>query len=263
MYVEINGIKIHYLTQGTRDPKKTSILFVPGIMMPAWIWEPQLTYFSQKYNVIAIEPRSHGNSTHAHEGHDAFSMAKDIQAIIEALDLEPLVLVGWSLGVPQVVNYAARLAGKGLLGLVLVDGIVGADPSLPFYQGMVDFWAQFESNRSTKTPQFIRTIFKQPQSEAYFGKLNDIAMKMPTDIVMNLMKNYIHQDFRPLLSKIKVPTYIATIEGPRLDYMKTMQRTIPNAQIEIFQSAGHTLFVDQADAFNRSLEAFIRFCTNS
>lgn len=257
-FVESQGIKIHYLAKKHADPKRTSILFVPGIMMPAWIWEKQLDYFSKEYHVVAIDPRSHGDSDQTSEGHDALTMAKDIETVIETLNLTPLVLVGWSLGVPQVVNYAAHFGLRKLIGLVVVDGIVGADPSLPFYQSMINLWIQFQRDRVTNTKKFIKSIFKQPQTEEYLNKLNVVSMRTPTNTVMTLIDNYILQDYRSLLPNITVPTLIMTIEGPRLEYMKNMKTLFPNCQLELFPLAGHALFVDQPEAFNHSLEVFMK-----
>jgi len=262
-FVDSQGVKIHYLhCKNNNDPKKMSILFVPGIMMPAWVWEKQLEYFSKEYNVVAMDPRSQGDSGQSSEGHDAFSLAKDIQTVVETLNMHSLVLVGWSLGVAQVVNYAAHFGLKRLVGLVLVDGIVGADPSLPFYQPMIAQWMQFQMDRVPNTKRFIKNIFKQPQTEAYLAKLHGAAMRTPTNTVMTLINNYILQDFRSLLLRIEVPTLVATIEGPRLDYMKTMQKLLPHCQLELFHAAGHALFVDQPEVFNHILKTFIEDLKN-
>lgn len=261
-FVTSQGVKIHYLAKNINDTKKTCLLFVPGVMMPAWIWEKQLDYFSRNYRVVAMDPRSQGDSEQSTEGHYAFSLAKDIKAVVDKLELEPLVLVGWSLGVPEVVNYAAHFNSKGLIGLVLVDGLVGIDPSVPFYQTTVDYWTQLQIDRIPKTREFIHNIFKQPQSEAYFEKLLEVALRTPTNTVMTLIENYLLQDFRSLLPQIDVPTLITTVEGPRLGYMQKMQSLIPDSRLEIFQSAGHTLFVDQPEKFNQLLEVFIEDITN-
>lgn len=256
-FVESGDVKIHYISKKNHGTKKTSLLFVPGIMMPAWIWGKQLEYFSRDYHVVAMEPRSQGDSTQSSEGHYALSMARDIQAVVETLNLESLVLIGWSIGVPQVINYAVHCDLKRLVGLVLVDGIVGVGSSAPFYQSMVDNWVQFQMDRTANTEKFIRSIFKQPQEESYFEKLYEIAMRTPTNTVMTLINNYMLQDFHPLLRHIDLPTFIATVEGPRLHYMEGMHHALPNSQMEVFQSAGHALFVDQPERFNRSLETFI------
>jgi microsomal epoxide hydrolase len=256
-FVESQGVKIHFLVPTNHHSKQISLLFVPGVMMPAWIWEKQLEYFSKIYHVVAMDPRSQGDSEQSSEGHYAFSLAKDIKAVVDKLKLNPLVLVGWSLGVPEVVNYAAHFGSKGLIGLVLVDGLVGIDPSVPFYQATVDYWAQFQIDRVPKTREFVKSIFKQPQTDAYFERVCEAALRTPTNTVMTLIGNYILQDFRSLLPCIDVPTLIATVEGARLDYMRKMQNLLPHSRLEIFQSAGHALFVDQPAKFNRLLETFI------
>lgn len=57
-FVESQGSKIHYLTVNSNENKQACLLFVPGVMMPAWIWENQLDYFSKNYRVAAMDPRS-------------------------------------------------------------------------------------------------------------------------------------------------------------------------------------------------------------
>lgn len=255
-FVESQDVKIHFLANNLDDTNKISVLFVPGIMLPAWIWEKQFDYFSKSYRVVCMDPRSQGDSEQSSEGHYALSRAKDIKAVVDKLKLEPLILVGWSLAVAEVVNYAAHFATGGLMGLVLVDGLVGIDPSLSFYQPMVNYWGQFQTDRVRQTREFLKIIIRKPQTDEYFEKLTAAALRTPTNTVMTLITNYMLQDFHSLLPHLKIPTLITTIEGSRLDYTKEMQRLIPHSRLEIFK-AGHALFVDQPEKFNLLLESFI------
>jgi non-heme chloroperoxidase len=134
---------------------------------------------------------------------------------------------------------------------------VGIDPGVSFYQATVDFWDQLQKDRIPKTEEFVRLIFKQPQTEEYYKKLMEVALRTPTNTVMTLMSSYIFQDFRSLLPHINVPTLIATTEGPRLEYMKSIQKQLLNSRLEIFKMAGHALFVDQPKEFNSLIETFI------
>lgn len=255
-FVKSQGLRIHYLAKNL-EAKKISLLFIPGFLMPAWIWDKQLDFFSKKYRVAAMDIRSQGDSEQATEGHYAYSIAKDIKATVDDLKLEPFILIGWSLAVPEVVNYALHFGGKGLIGLVLVDGLAGIDSSLPFYQSTIDYWMALQTDRNLKTKEFIKSIFKKPQKESYLEKLLESALRTPTNTAMTFMDNYLLQDFRKDLNRIITPTLIATVESPRLDYMKKLQKLIPNAHLEIIKEAGHALFVDQPETFNRLLEAFI------
>lgn len=257
-FIESQGVKLHYLAKNLEDVTKTSLLFVPGVMMPAWIWEKQLDYFSKDYRVVAMDTRSQGDSEQTTEGHYAFSLAKDIKAVVEALKLERLVLIGWSLAVAEVVNFAAHFGEDKLKGLVLVDGLTGIDPTVPFYQATLDYWGSFQEDRITKTKAFVREIFKRQQTEDYYEKLTEVALRTPTNTVMALIDNYLLQDFRPLLSRIDVPTLIVTVEGPRLSYMKAIKQQLRHSSLEVLTTAGHALFVDEPEQFNSLLDQFIK-----
>lgn len=256
-FIVSQGTKIHYLAKNLDPVNRISLLFVPGVMMPAWIWQKQLDHFSKDFAVVAIDPRSQGDSEQSTEGHYAYSMAQDIKAVVDGLGLQQLVIVGWSLAVSQAVNYAAHFSSEKLIGLVLIDGLCGIDPSVPFYRTTVDYWTQLQVGRPSKTREFVRVIFKQPQKEAYFEKLTEAALRTPTNTVMALMENYILQDFRPLLPGIKIPALIMTIEGPRLGYMQKLKELLPCSRLEVVASAGHAIFVDQPEEFNRLLDHFI------
>ena len=260
-FVNNNGVKLHYISPNFNEKKDLTLLFVPGVMMPAWIWDNQLKYFSKDYRVIAMEPRSQGDSDQATEGHYSYAIAKDIKALVDQLEIGPFVLIGWSLGVPEVVNYAALLSDNNLKGLVLVDGLAGMDPSLPFYNKTVELWTELQFDRVKKTQDFLNIIFKKPQADEFIQKLFRSSMKTPTNTVMTLMLNYILQDYRHLLPKISVPTLIFTIDNYRIEYMKNMQKLIPSAKLEIIDDAGHALFIDQPDIFNTA--AFRLYLTPS
>lgn len=254
-FVESQGTKLHYIAnQG--DSSKPAILFIPGLMMPAWIWEKQLEYFSKDYRVVALDVRSQGDSEQSNEGHYAYSIAKDIKVLVDELNLKPLILVGWSMGVPEVVNYAANFGSKDLIGLVLVDGLVGIDPSVPFYQDTVKYWDDLQRDRVQKTKEFVEIIFKRPHPQEYLDRLLAAALRTPTNTVMTFVNNYILQDFRGFLPKINTPTLITVTEGPRLDYMKKLPGLLPNGNLEVFK-CGHALFVDEPERFNKLLEDFI------
>jgi len=256
-FVESGKIKIHYITNNVDEADRLTILFVPGVMMPGWIWENQLDYFSEGYYVVAMDPRSQGESEQATEGHYAYSLAKDIKAVVDKLNLKSFVLVGWSLAVSEVVNFAAHFCSEALIGLVLVDGMAGIDSKVPFYQSTVDFWMQLQTDRPARTRDFIKMIFKHPQPEEYYDRLYESAMRTPTNTVMTLIDNYLLQDFRPLLCRISVPTLIMTVEGPRLEYMNDLRERLPNGKLVVIESAAHALFVDQPERFNEVLKHFI------
>src|ERR1700678_1681721 len=89
-----DGISIHYLEAGSGRP----IVFIPGWTMPAWIWQKQIDEFSKKYYVIAVDPRSQGESDKPPNGHLPESRARDYKELVDQLGLKHPVLIGWSTG---------------------------------------------------------------------------------------------------------------------------------------------------------------------
>jgi microsomal epoxide hydrolase len=248
-----DGVKIHYLEAG-RGP---AILFVPGWTMPAGIWEAQIRHFSKRWRVVAMDPRSQGESTQATEGHFPERRAQDIQEVVDRLKLAPVVLVGWSLGVPEVLTYV-RQSGTGTLRAVaLVDGDVGDDPNPQRSKEMWQWLKGMQLDRKRFAEEFVRGMYKKAQPEDYYHKLIALSLKTPTNTAVALLANTFAQgDWRPALAKLDRPVvYIVT---PELKQQAEMVRAkFPKVRVEMFENSGHALFVDEADRFNRLLEEFL------
>src|SRR6266568_7461657 len=99
-----DGIRIHYLEAGSGRP----IVFIPGWTMPAWIWQKQIDEFSKQYRVIAVDPRSQGESDKPTSGHLPETRSRDYKELVEHLGLKQPVLVGWSMACGELVKYAEQ-----------------------------------------------------------------------------------------------------------------------------------------------------------
>ena len=256
-FVQSEGVQIHYIANGERG-KNPALLFIPGGMIPGWIWEKQLEYFAKDHYVVAMDPRSQGESGQTSEGQFADMRAKDIKAVVDKLQLTPVVLIGWSLAVSEVVAYLKQFGSEGVEGIVLIDGFAGLDVDSPIFKMMVDHWTDFQRDRVKNGEKFVRGLFKQPQTEAYYEKLLKSTLVTPTTTAMTLVFNFILTDYRPTLPAINVPTLVVTIDAPWLPAMKDIQKAIPDARLEIIDNASHALFVDQPDQFNQTLERFLQ-----
>jgi pimeloyl-ACP methyl ester carboxylesterase len=106
-----DGIGIHYLEAGSGRP----IVFIPGWTMPAGIWQKQIDEFSTKYHVIAIDPRSQGESDKQPSGHLPETRARDYKELVDQLGLEQPVLVGWSMACGEMMKYVESY-GTGDVG---------------------------------------------------------------------------------------------------------------------------------------------------
>jgi microsomal epoxide hydrolase len=273
-----DGVKIHYLEAGTtelqyqfrisKEPmgeagpvpvQNPSILFIPGWTMPAWIWENQIAHFSKTHRVVAIDPRGQGESSKPTEGYFPAARARDIKAVVDQLKLAPVVLVGWSMGVGEVVAYVDQFGTKDLAGIVLVDGIAGGDPTPQMMSALMGFAGNFLKEREKFTEGFVRGMYKKPPPEPYIQKVIAASKQTPTSAGVALFMGMVTTDNRAALAKIDKPTLICIAPGGPWDAVyDDMQKRIPGSRLEKFDGAGHALFVDAADKFNALMDEFLK-----
>ncbi len=254
-----DGVRIHYLEADPQAPamKSPALLFVPGWTMPAEIWEKQIAYFSKSRRVVAMDPRSQGLSSQTTEGHYPEARARDIKAVVDKLKLAPVVLVGWSMGVAELVAYVDQFGCDTLVGLLFVDDVPGWDLDPGTIQAFLKFFGQLARGRRDTSASFIRWFYKKPQSEAYLERVTRASLQTPTNTALALLLGKLTADLRPALPKIDRPALIVASGNTRQQLFEDFQKRLPGSRLEIFEDAGHALFVDDAERFNRTVEEFI------
>ena len=247
-----DGIQIHCLEKGNGR----TILFVPGWTMPAEIWAPQINYFKQGYRVIAMDPRCQGESSQTKTGLDPAARARDIKAVVDKLNLAPVALVGWSSGVTEIASYVDQFGTGTIRGIVFVDGIAGIDLPSGMKAEDLPFLAMMRKDRIAFADQFVRGLFKKPQSEPYLKRLAAASLRTPTEAAYALSVALTKADNRAALDKIDKPTLIIRATIPE-SASTDMQKRIKNSTAEVFPDAGHALFVDDPVKFNVLLDHFL------
>ena len=250
-----DGVRLHYLEAGNGPP----IVFVPGWTNPAWIWERQIDHFSKSFHVVALDPRSQGESEQVTEGLYAERRSQDIKELMEHLQLPPAVLVGFSMGVPEVLSYVDQFGTDKLRGVVLVDGRIGSELNIQQIKEFFGVIKQYNMNRQQWLDQFRPLAFKKPQPEAYMERIRAAALKVPTSTALALLAAYQGRDWRPVLEKLDKPV-LYTITKPKESQGKMLKSKLPSARVELFPEAGHVLFADEPERFNAILEEFARAC---
>ena len=125
-YVEVEGLKLHYLDWGGDPDKRTFVVLHGGAAHAHW-WDgvaPMLTPYGR---VLALDFRGHGRSQWAdskHYGPPAY--LKDVRGLIDSLGTR-VVLVGHSMG-GVVAQWVAVTHPELLDALVIVDAPHGGPP---------------------------------------------------------------------------------------------------------------------------------------
>lgn len=247
-----DGVTLHFIEAGAGR----TIVFIPGWTMAADIFEPQLSALSSKYHVIAIDPRSHGDSSKPTEANDLARHATDIKELIDGSKLTNVVLAGWSNGVADVLSYVDRYGTATLSGIVLIDGFVKVNAP-DMMTSMNALLQSFQSDRAKFTDRFVRSMYKSKVSDQYIDHVKQQSMKTPMNTAVVEMFNVISKgDFTSVLARVDKP--LLYVCEPFLESQgKLVQQNVPNARIEIMKDAGHALFVDEPQKFNDLVASFV------
>lgn len=149
-YVKISDeLTIHYEISGQGEK---NILFVPGWTFTTKVYEKQLEYFkdSTEYRFITYDPRGQGLSTKTMGGHYYEQHGRDLNAFIEGLNLDNVILGGWSFGGLDILAYVNQFGIEKLKGFVMID----AAPNTKGQDNTKD-WIWYNYNDSDQFEEFF------------------------------------------------------------------------------------------------------------
>ncbi len=251
-FLTSDGVRLHYTETGQGH----TIVLVPGWTMPAWIWDAQITDFARRFRVIAFDPRAQGDSETAPSGYDATRRGEDIAELVQRLGPDPVLLVGWSLGVLDVLAYVHAHGDARIAGLVLVDNSVGEEPApAPSRHHRP---ARPPASREARMRLFVSSMFARPRPPAYLDRLTTACLRTPQGAAAALLnydeprsfwKEAVYATARPVLYLV-TPRFAGQAENLRLHD--------PLAESVVLRGVGHAMFVDDPGRFDALVADFIR-----
>lgn len=259
-----SGLRIHYLEAGSGSSLPALVL-IPGWRLPAFLWNEQLERFSKLTRVIAIDPRSQGESTKTTDGNTPESRARDLDGILRELHVSRCVLVGWSQGAQDVAAYVQQFGIEKLAGVVFVDSPVSFGPAeidshKEFARIILSGVSIYAAHPAEYSDGMVKSLFKKPHPDLDMANIVKSTMQTPTDTgIAMLVSDIFGVDRRPALAKLNKPALlIASSASPLLDVQKEMATMIPGSRLVIVEGAGHAVFIDDPEKFDQALGAFLR-----
>jgi len=263
-FVTSDGVRLHVLEYCPRGAAATPaaqfpvIAFVPGWSMPAAIWREQLIGLAGTHCVAALDPRGQGESDVAPGGYTIGRRAEDLREFISRYSR--VVLVAWSLGALEALEYVNRYGYAALEALVLVDSTVGEDPESPSGTSFLD---ALRSNRRAAVENFVNAIFRSSRPAPEIAAITDAALRMPLEASLSLFPRALPREhWRSIVRGFPKPL-LYVVSAQFAAQAESLKHHRPRTHVRVFENAGHALFVDESERFNALLAQFIKEATGA
>jgi non-heme chloroperoxidase len=261
-HVEIgDGVRLYVDDRGRGDP--------PVVLVHAWsmshrLWENQVAYFARNHRVVSYDQRGHGASDKPDGDYTMRAYARDLDALLGKLDLDDVVLVGWSMGVWVVTTYMQQTGGRRVKKLGLVGGLPvllkreGWEHGLP-PELMMKLAEQLGSDRALATEGFYKMMLNRDASRPMLDWIVRTSLETPLAGAMASFQSIVEDDLRPALASIEVPTVLfhGLQDGIPVAGAQVMTDMIPGARLVTFERSGHFPHLEEPQSFNAALERFI------
>jgi non-heme chloroperoxidase len=265
-----DGTQIYYKDWG----KGPAVTFSHGWPLNADAWDGQMLFLVQNgFRAIAHDRRGHGRSSQASSGNDMNGYADDLAAVIEALDLHDVTLVGHSTGGGEVARYIGRHGSARVAKAVLIAAvppIMLKTPANP--EGLpIEVFDSIRAGLARDRSQFYQELAIQfyganrPGAQVSQGLLDQFwAWSMQAGLLnaYESVKAFSETDFTEDLKQFDVPTLVLHGEDDQIvpvrDSAVKSARLIKGAKDVYYPGAPHGITATHQDQVNAELLAFLR-----
>jgi non-heme chloroperoxidase len=263
-----DGTTIYYKDWGTGPV----VTFSHGWPLSSDAWDGQMLFLAQQgFRVVAHDRRGHGRSSQASTGNDMNTYADDLAAVIEALDLDTITMVGHSTGGGEVTRYIGRHGTKRVSKVVLIAAVPpGLVKSAANPDGLpIELFDGLRTGLANDRAQFYQEFAvpfygaNRPGAKVSQGLLDQFflwsmqsGLKSSYDCVQAFSETEFHDD----LKAFDVPTLLMHGEEDQIvpiDISSRKSAKLIKGVAEIYYPGlPHGLTATHADVVNRDLLAF-------
>jgi 3-oxoadipate enol-lactonase len=248
-----NGETVHYVKEGSGP----AVALVHSLGSSVHMWREQIAALKDRYTVIAVDARGHGNSSGNGECSVA-TLAADLKAVLAHENISQCHLVGISTGGTVILTLNA--AAPGLARSLVLAGTaskpvegsrqrVEATAEAIAYVTMEEFGTQYAA-------ETLMPSTPLPVQDELAGAIAGMNPK----IYNQLMRSAVLGDFTALLAAVKVPTLVLVGEHEAMELSAeadVLAQGISGASFEVIPGAGHLACLDNPPAFSAALAKFI------
>ncbi|WP_447974376.1 alpha/beta fold hydrolase [Nitrospira sp. Kam-Ns4a] len=259
MKAQINGITLAYTDEGQGLP----IVLLHAFPLNRRMWEPQIPALRERYRVIAVDLRGHGESDAPLWRYSMDEFADDVKGLLDHLGIERAVLAGLSMGGYILFAFWRRHAGR-VKALVLADTRATPDTEEGRAKRIAMAQALYKDGPAA-VADLMMPIMLSPHGQTgrpdLVERIRGLIVSTPfSGILGDLLALHDRPDSVPTLKAIACPTLVIVGEedvGTPPSDARLIAEGIAGARLALIPGAGHLSNLEQPEAFNASLLSFL------
>jgi pimeloyl-ACP methyl ester carboxylesterase len=261
-----DGTRLFHIDWGTGKP----VVFSHAWGLNADLWEYQMTELTDRgLRCVAYDRRGHGRSADPGHGYDFDTLADDLAALLDGLDLREVTLVGHSMGGGEIARYLTRHGTARVARAVLISSVtpvVGKKADYPEgtdRQAIEAFVAALRKDRpATVTAGLpLFTGAHREVSPAMSQWLVHQFLRASPKAMIECQRAVAEADFRPDMRAFTVPTLIVHGDDDQVSSLDKQGRAtaaaIPGSELRIYPGGPHGATITDKERFTQDLLAFI------
>lgn len=286
--VVLDGVGLHYLDWGgTGD----ALLCMAGAGDSAHIFDDLAPRFTDRFRVLALTRRGHGESDRPDAGYDLPTLVEDVRGFLDALGIERAHLAGHSMAGDELTLFAQRYPER-VGRLVYLDSSLrhlwlddhAADPLAPpppaaadfaspaslrdWLRGQFGFWSEAqEANLGATMAHLpdgsVRAGLPRRVSEALLGGLAGVehtrgAVRVPALGLFALTYEHPRLDEAADEAVIEAAeAYTDRMRAQQAAEIAFWQEVVPHGRVVVMTDADHYLFIERAERVVARMRAFL------
>ncbi|MBI3526375.1 MAG: alpha/beta hydrolase [Betaproteobacteria bacterium] len=267
-----DGYRLHYIEAGSGKP----LVMIPGWSQTAAQFKYQIEGLSDRYRVIALDMRGHGESEKPTHGYRIHRLSKDVNEFLIANNLSNVTLAGHSMGCSVIWGYWELFGKERISKMILIDQMpmISINPIWSEQEkidagGILDKDALWNVTNALAGPEGIKTtegFISGMFTKAYPKEMVDWViqqnLKFPRPYAARLLFDHATNDWRDMLPTINIPALIVGAKTSLVGWrsQQWVGTQIPNSRVEIFEEVeggNHFMFMENPDKFNRLVREFM------
>jgi non-heme chloroperoxidase len=268
-----DGVQLYYKDWGPKDGPV--VTFSHGWPLSSDSWESQMIFLASKgYRVVAHDRRGHGRSSQPWDGNDMDHYADDLAAVIKALDLKDVTLVGFSTGGGEVARYIGRHGTGRVKKAALISAVTplmlktNTNPGglpLEVFDGLRKGSLENRSQLYLDIASGPFFGFNRPDAEPSQGLIQSFwaqGMRGGHKNTYDSIAAFSATDFRGDLKKFDVPTLIVHGDDDQIvpidNSARAAAKIVRNAKLIVYPGAPHGLADTHKEQLNHDLLKFLQ-----